>query len=120
MATAQPQPAQAGKPPHEPEASRPDEMAAEQELALAPQTGAQEGGMVLSGPISRLPVELEVAVPVREFRMRNLLALEQGQVIASQWASGEDMPLTSGNVKLAWSEFEVMDTQLAVRVTRMV
>jgi hypothetical protein len=29
------------------------------------------------------------------------------------------MPLTSGKVQLAWSEFEVVDTQLAVRVTRL-
>jgi flagellar motor switch protein FliN/FliY len=76
--------------------------------------------MALSGPIARLPVELDVAVPVRAFRVRNLLALEPGQVIETQWGHGEDMPLSSGDVQLAWSEFEVVDTQLAVRVTRMV
>jgi flagellar motor switch protein FliN/FliY len=64
-------------------------------------------------------VELEVAVPAREFRVRNLLALEQGQVIETQWAHGEDLPLSAGNVQLAWSEFEVVDAQLAVRVTRL-
>jgi flagellar motor switch/type III secretory pathway protein FliN len=40
--------------------------------------------------VARLPVELDVAVPVREFRVRNLLALEPGQVIETQWAHGED------------------------------
>jgi hypothetical protein len=29
------------------------------------------------------------------------------------------MPLAAGEVQLAWSEFEVVDTQLAVRVTRL-
>ena len=39
-------------------------------------------------PVARLPVELDVAVPVRDFRVRNLLALEPGQVIESQWGTG--------------------------------
>jgi flagellar motor switch protein FliM len=52
--------------------------------------------------------------------VRNLLTLEPGQVIESRWAHSEDMPLAAGAVQLAWSEFEVVDSQLAVRVTRMV
>jgi len=72
-----------------------------------------------SGPIARLPVELDVAIPVREFRVRNLLALEPGQLIETQWTQGTDMPLSAGDVQLAWSEFEVVDSQLAVRVTRL-
>ena len=74
----------------------------------------------LSAPIARLPVELDVTVPVRNFRVRNLLALEPGHVIETQWANGEDMPLATGGLQLAWSEFEVIDTELAVRVTRLV
>lgn len=74
----------------------------------------------LSPPLARLPVEVEVAIPVREFRVRSLLALEPGQVIETQWVQGDDMPLSAGDVQLAWSEFEVVDTQLAVRVTRLV
>jgi flagellar motor switch protein FliN/FliY len=66
-----------------------------------------------------MPVELSVAVPVRNFRVRDLLALEAGGLIETQWANGEDLPLTSGDVPLAWSEFEVVDTRLAVRVTRL-
>jgi flagellar motor switch protein FliM len=73
-----------------------------------------------NSPLSRLPVELDVAVPVRDFRVRHLLALEPGEVIETRWAHGEDMPLAAGLVQLAWSEFEVVDTHLAVRVTRLV
>jgi flagellar motor switch protein FliN/FliY len=72
------------------------------------------------GPlVARLPVELDVAVPVREFRVRHLLALAPGEMIASQWNHGIDLPLAAGDVQLAWSEFEVLDTKLAVRVTRL-
>lgn len=72
------------------------------------------------GPlVARLPVELDVTVPVREFRVRNLLALEPGTVIESRWNHGNDLPLAGGDVTLAWTEFEVIETQLAVRVTRL-
>ena len=80
---------------------------------------AEEKQVKLPSSFARLPVELDVSVPVKDFRVRNLLALEPGQVIETRWANGVDMPLASGEVQLAWSEFEVVDSQLAVRVTRL-
>jgi hypothetical protein len=71
------------------------------------------------GPVARLSVELDVAVPVRDFRVRRLLGLMPGDVIVSRWSYGEDMPLAAGEVQLAWTEFEVIEAQLAVRVTRL-
>ncbi|KAA6464714.1 FliM/FliN family flagellar motor switch protein [Acidobacteria bacterium AB60] len=73
----------------------------------------------IEGSIARLPVELDVAVPIREFRLRNLLSLSPGAVIASQWVHTDDLPVLSGQHPLAWSEFEVVDTHLAVRLTRL-
>jgi flagellar motor switch/type III secretory pathway protein FliN len=72
-----------------------------------------------SPTVMRLPVELDVMVPVRNFRVRNLLTLEPGRVIESQWGHGEDVPVAAGEIPLAWSEFEVIETQLAVRITRL-
>ena len=92
--------------------------AAEKALVASPHL--PEGAQIkLTPPIARLPVEVEVAVPVRDFRVRNLLTLVPGQVVETQWAHGSDMPLATGDVQLAWSEFEVIDSQLAVRVTRL-
>lgn len=71
-------------------------------------------------PAARLPVEVDVAIPLRDFRVRNLLALAPGMVVESQWVHGEDVPVGSRDVQLAWSEFEVVDTRLAVRLTRLV
>ncbi len=72
------------------------------------------------GPrVMRLPVEVDVAVAVRGFRVRHLLALAPGEVIESQWTNGSDLPLTAGNVRMAWTEFEVVETKLAVRVTHV-
>lgn len=88
-------------------------------LVPVPAPPAAEGAVQLRGPVARLPVELDVVVPVGEFRVRRLLALEPGQVIESRWRHGDDVPLAAGDVQLAWSEFEVIDSQLAVRVTRL-
>ena len=96
------------------------ESGSEQALVLAPRTEEAEADEpALRGPAARLPVEMDVSVPVREFRVRHLLALEPGRVIESQWNHGNDLPLAAGQVRLAWSEFEVVDTRLAVRVTRL-
>ena len=50
------------------------------EAALVQMSPSLEGEGVLSGNalISRLPVEIDVAVPIRKFRVRNLLTLEAG------------------------------------------
>jgi flagellar motor switch/type III secretory pathway protein FliN len=85
----------------------------------APQPGAEEEPIRPGSPVARLPVELDVVVPVREFRVRSLLALAPGHLIETQWSHGEDVPLAAGHVRLAWSEFEVMETLLAVRITRL-
>ena len=119
MATAQHLTATPGKLPQETERTGSAEIDAEQALVPLPQLAEEGDSIVLSGPVARLPVELDVAIPVREFRVRNLLALQPGQVVETQWTHGEDMPLSAGEVQLAWSEFEVVDSVLAVRVTRL-
>jgi flagellar motor switch/type III secretory pathway protein FliN len=118
-AGAAPQPPQSSGPAQAPALTDGAEDAAEQALVPSPGTLDEDAGIKLTAPVARLPVELDVAVPVRDFRVRNLLALEPGQVIETHWAHGDDMPLAAGNVQLAWSEFEVVETQLAVRVTRL-
>ena len=120
MATVQTLPPPTSAPPRAPDPPETVQIAVEQALVPSPQPLAAEPAIALTPPLARLPVELDVSVPVREFRVRNLLALEPGQVIESQWAHGEDMPLAAGEVQLAWSEFEVVDSELAVRVTRLV
>lgn len=81
--------------------------------------GKERESPLILGRAAQIPVEIDVAIPVREFRVRNLLALEPGQVIETRWANGDDVPLASGQVQLAWSEFEVQESDLAVRITRL-
>ncbi len=120
MATAQPLPAPANAQTHVPAVLSSNQPAGVQALVpVAPQEREQAEPLVFSPRVALLPVELDVAVPVRDFRVRSLLALEPGQLIESQWGHGEDVPLASGEVQLAWSEFEVVESMLAVRVTRL-
>ncbi len=94
-------------------------------MAGGPGSGGEAGHPFAAGQLrlspqqARLPVGLQVAVPVREFRVRHLLAIAPGEVIETRWGTSEDLPLSSGGVQLAWTEFEVADTRLAVRVTRL-
>lgn len=70
--------------------------------------------------ISALPVQLDVRIPLPDFRVSDLLTLAAGRVVASEWPSSNDVPLACGDVQLVWTEFEVVDQTLAVRVTRLV
>ncbi len=126
MATAHPSPAQA-RPPVASATNIPaaatvasDGAAGEAVKALVPAPPHRsEEKSSFPAPVLGLPVDLAVSVPVRDFRMRHLLALVPGQVIETQWNHGNDLPLTAGDVAVAWSEFEVVETQLAVRITRL-
>lgn len=101
-------------------ASAAPQMAAE--AALVQMSPCFNGEGVLSGNalISKLSVEIDVAVPIRKFRVRNLLTLAEGAVIASQWKEGGDIPLAARGAQLAWAEFEVVNQRLAIRITRLV
>ncbi len=117
MATANTLPPQPADPALEAEVQ---ESAPEQALVTTEQEEEVEPDRPqLSPPVAHLPVEIDVAIPVRGFRVRDLLTLGTGAVISTQWINGEDLPLQAGKVQLAWSEFEVVDTQLAVRITRL-
>ncbi len=75
---------------------------------------------LLSALAAKLPLQLDLRVPLPTFRVQNLLSLEKGQVIESAWPHTEDLPLWSGGVHLVWTEFEVVDQKLAVGGTRLV
>lgn len=119
MATTHPSPALAGEQLRGPQLATGTSAAGDQSLVPTPHPLTEGESIPLNGPVARLPVELEVSIPVREFRVRDLLNLGLAQVIQTQWVHDEDMPLGSRDVQLAWSEFEVIDSKLAVRVTRL-
>jgi flagellar motor switch/type III secretory pathway protein FliN len=69
--------------------------------------------------ISRLPVMLAVTIPLTGFKVRDLLAVSEGQTIETAWAVTRDIPLRAGQVQLGWGEFEVVEQRMALRLTRL-
>jgi flagellar motor switch/type III secretory pathway protein FliN len=108
-----------GAPPKAAAAAKAPSPTASQALVPATRPSEEEAETPFSPQVLCLPVELDITVPIRGFRVRHLLALEPGKLIESQWSSGNDLPLAARDVRLAWTEFEVVESKLAVRVTRM-
>lgn len=96
------------------------QMAAEAALVQSSAVAPGDAVSTMNARVSMLPVEIDVAVPIRKFRVRDLLTLKKGIVVVSQWIQGDDMPLAAPGAQLAWTEFEVIDQRLAVRITRLV
>lgn len=69
--------------------------------------------------LSRLPVRLAVSIPLKNFKVKELLDLRPGRTVESAWAVTEDVPLKTGNVLICWGEFEVLEQQMALRLTRL-
>jgi flagellar motor switch/type III secretory pathway protein FliN len=68
--------------------------------------------------LAQLRVTLRAGVALR-FRVRNLLALKEGQVIESLSPVTDDVPVKVGQAHLGWSEFEVLQQKMALRLTRL-
>ena len=96
------------------------EMATEAALVKSVTSAEELTVFAADSAVLRIPIEVDVSVPIRNFRVRNLLALDKGHVIESLWLQGEDLPLAARDSQLAWSEFEVIDQKLAVRITRLI
>ncbi len=94
-----------------------EENAAESAAALA--SAASPGSYPGWPVVDWLPVTLDVALPIPSFRVRDLLALEVGSVVATEWPNGDDLPLSAGAVQLAWVDMETVEQEMAVRLTRL-
>jgi flagellar motor switch protein FliN/FliY len=74
---------------------------------------------VLWSPLSRMTVATAAGIPLSGFKIGDLLRLAPGQIVESKWSHTEDIPLKAGRVQVAWTEFEVVDQHLMVRLTRL-
>jgi flagellar motor switch protein FliN/FliY len=69
--------------------------------------------------VDALPCLLSVEIPVPTFTVGDLVHLERGRVVATLWTVGQDVPLRVNDELIAWSEFEVSQNRLAVRLTEL-
>jgi len=64
-----------------------------------------------------LPFTLTLDVPVVRFTIADLLALEKGSIVETACHYTSDVPLRVNQTLVGWTEFEVVDDRLAVRIT---
>jgi flagellar motor switch protein FliM len=69
--------------------------------------------------LAQLRVTMRVGAALNHFKVRDLLAMKVGQVFESGLPATEDVPVMVGKVQLGWSEFEVLQQRMALRLTRL-
>jgi flagellar motor switch/type III secretory pathway protein FliN len=69
--------------------------------------------------LAQLRVTLRVGIALNRFRVRDLLTLKEGQVFESLSPATDDVPVRVGQTQLGWSEFEVLQQRMSLRLTRL-
>jgi len=69
--------------------------------------------------VEPLPCLLTIEISVPGFTVADLVNLQRGRVIATRWTVGQDVPFRINGELIAWSEFEVVQNRLAVRLTEL-
>jgi hypothetical protein len=69
--------------------------------------------------LAQLRVTMRVGVALNRFKVQDLLLLKEGQVFESLSPETEDIPLMAGKIQVGWSEFEILEQRMALRLTRL-
>jgi flagellar motor switch/type III secretory pathway protein FliN len=69
--------------------------------------------------LDRLPMQVDAMVRVRSLRVADLLNLTRGSIVETVHDHGQDVPLSCAGTLLVWGEFESVEQNLAVRITRL-
>jgi flagellar motor switch/type III secretory pathway protein FliN len=69
--------------------------------------------------VEALPCLLSIEIPVPNFTVADLVGLTPGRLIDTCWTVGEDVPLRISGELIAWSEFEIVNSHVAVRLTEL-
>lgn len=80
---------------------------------------AVEAGKDLAEKFGWLPCNLSLQIPVVNFTVGDLLRLRKDSIVETGCVSTGDIPLRANGLLIAWSEFEVIENRLAVRITEL-
>jgi flagellar motor switch/type III secretory pathway protein FliN len=64
-----------------------------------------------------LPCNISLELPVVRFTIGDLLNLAKGSVVATACHQTSDVPVRVNGLLIGWTEFEVIEDRLAVRIT---
>ncbi len=88
----------------------------EPRLAESAATSGSSGEDMLDS-MPWLPCTLSLEVPVVRFTIGDLLALKEGSIVETACHHTSDVPLRVNQLLIGWTEFDVIDDRLAVRIT---
>jgi len=69
--------------------------------------------------VEALPCLLSIEIPVPAFTVADFVSLQPGRLIDTHWTVGQDVPLHINGALVAWSEFEIVNNHIAVRLTEL-
>jgi flagellar motor switch/type III secretory pathway protein FliN len=81
---------------------------------IAPRSDSGEKDPLDSMPW--LPCTISLQVPVVRFTIADLLSLREGSVVETACHYTSDVPLRVNGVLIGWSEFDVLDDRLVIRI----
>ena len=67
--------------------------------------------------IDDIPIRLRASLPCRDMSVRDLLALDEGSVVCTSRAAGDNVEIELGNKRIAHGEVIVIENSLAVRLS---
>jgi len=83
-------------------------------------SGAAAGAGDPLDSIPWLPCTLTLDLPVVKFTIGDLLTLAVGSIVETSCSHTSDVPLRVNKLLIGWTEFEVVNDRLAVRITDQV
>jgi len=66
-----------------------------------------------------LPCQLSLEIPIVKFTVGDLLRLGKDSIAETACLSTSDIPLRANGLLIAWTEFEVIGSRLALRITEL-
>jgi flagellar motor switch/type III secretory pathway protein FliN len=91
-------------------------------VTTSPELPEKSGASILTDPrqwgnMLDLPCELTLDLPIPGFTLGDLLRIESGTLLETNWSNGHDIPVRINGQVAAFAEFEVVNNYIAARIT---
>ncbi len=88
------------------------------ETPPSPKVATEQGGRSLQ-EFGWLPCQLSLEIPIVNFTVGDLLRLSKDSIVETACPATSDIPLRANGLLVGWTEFEVIEKRLAVRITEL-
>jgi len=84
-----------------------------------PSTIVEMGAKVPVETYGWFPCHVSLEIPISRFTVGDLLRLRPGSILTTSSHHASDIPLRANGLLIGWTEFEVIGSHLAVRITEL-